>query len=171
MVDHTHWESQIARVLNFSFTEDYVYWGNDYGTNHSLNRVARNEETGVIDPSTRVKLAELNKLQSTYATILTHSPAGILLLDRVDPEFSHRTDELEIQFWSFDHERLHILSKLKRLSNKQDETFGFRCKAYTLNQGIYDTRLAVGFGNAYPNLLDIEGNNDEGRKTMFLEIF
>jgi len=167
--DTIGWEEQIARLVGFAFTKDYVYWGNDYGTNHSLNRVSR-DVNGIIDPATRVKLAELIKNQSTYTTAVLHSPPGILMYDRVDAYFAGNTDELTLDFWSFEDEKIHTLTTFKRDPSKVNTVFGFRCKTYSLYQGIYDTKMMVGFG-VYPNWLDMPYNENERRVSVTLDVY
>lgn len=168
LVDGFTWESQVARVLNFVFTEDYIYWANDYGTNHCLNRIKR-DSNGVIDVSTREKIAELNKNQSTYATCLLHSPGGILMLDNVDGAFAGGTNKLDVEFWSFADEKLHTLATLERKEGESGH-FGFRCKTYTLYQGIYDLRIATGFGY-FKNKMAIPHNGAKERTTLLLDVY
>ena len=166
--DGTVWASQVGRVLNFAFTKDYIYWGNDYGTNHSLNRLTRGSDN-IMDISSYVKLAELNKNQSTYATCYLENPHGILTLDRVDTAFASKTNKLYIQFYSLETNELYNLKQLTRLSTKSSY-FGLRCKCFTLTQSIYENRIAMGFDSKAPNWIDMQGNENEGLTTIFIEI-
>lgn len=165
----TEWTSQVARVLNFAFTKDYIWWANDYGTNHSVNRVAR-AKSGVADKSTHEIVAELNKSQSTYATALLTYPRGILMLDRVDTAFASSTNKLTVQFYSFDDGKVHDLRTFTRMTNSPNNFFGFRCKVYTIRQSPYDTRIGVGWDNGAPNWIDMEGNSGNALWTVFLDI-
>ncbi len=166
--DGTLWDSQVARVLNFVFTEEYIYWANDYGTNHCLSKLSR-DENHIIDISTYEKLAELNKLQSTYATCYMEYPKGLLMCDRVDLAFSDKTDTLSIQFYDFETKKVYGLKRFKR-QPWHDKFFGLRCKCYTLRQSPYEKRMAMGFDSSAPNWLDIAGNEDEDLSTLVFEI-
>ena len=53
------WEEHICRIINFIFTDEYIYFATDHGTNHCLNRIKRNSGTGIIDISSREKLTDL----------------------------------------------------------------------------------------------------------------
>lgn len=163
------WTSQTARVLNFAFTKDYIWWANDYGTNHSVNRVAR-AQSGIADKSTHEIVAELNKSQSTYATALLEYPRGLLMLDRVDTAFSSSTNKLTVQFYSFDDGKVHDLRTFTRKTNSPNNFFGFRCKVYTIRQSPYDPRIGVGWDYGAPNWIDMEGNADNALWTAFLDI-
>nr|DAG14857.1 MAG TPA: Ig-like domain protein [Caudoviricetes sp.] len=171
--DGTVWDSQVARVLNFVFTKDFIYWANDWGTNHSLNRIKRNSDTNVIDISTYEKLTELNKAQSTYATCYLNYPNGILMLDRTEKTLTNsmKPSILQIQFYSFDDEKLYNLKTLSIINSQNNVSFGFRAKCATLYQGIYDNRIAVGFDKKYPFNVELEGNESMGRTSLLLTIF
>ena len=166
--DGTVWDSQVARVLNFVFTEDAIYWANDYGTNHCLSKIVRNSNN-IMDISTYEKLAELNKNQSTYATCYLENPKGILMCDRVDTAFAPLTNKLHIQFYSFDDETVHELRTFKRMEN-YNSYFGLRCKCYTLRQSPYDKRIGMGFDSSAHNWIDMFGNEEEGMTTLLFEI-
>ena len=170
IVNGAVWGSQINRVLNLVFTKDYIYWANDYGTNHGLYRLPRDANGKMNVSVAPTKLSDLNKNQSTYATIMLHEPNGLLMLDRVDIAFSGNTNKLDISFWSFDDNQLYILDTLTRRADAPSNEFGFRCKAYTLNQGINDKRIIVGFGE-YANRLDLPWNDNGRRTTLALEIY
>lgn len=171
--DGTVWDSQVARVLNFVFTKDYIYWANDWGTNHSLNKIKRNSDTNVIDISTYEKLAELNKSQSTYATCYLNYPNGILMLDRTEKKLTNsiKPSILQLQFYSFDDEKLYNLKTLSIINSQNNVSFGFRAKCATLYQGIYDSRIAVGFDKKYPFNVELEGNENMNRTSLLLTVF
>lgn len=163
------WDSQTARMLNFAFEKDYVYWGNDYAVNHSVNRVSR-LQSGVIDINSHERVAELNKLQSTYATIHLDYPRGLLFLDRVDTAFSTQTNELHVEFFSFDDEHVYDLMTIKRSADAEELMFGFKCKSYTNRQSPYDPRIGVGFDIGSKNFMDLTGNENFALWTLFLEV-
>jgi len=168
IVDITkEWPSQVARVLNFIFTKDYIYWANDYGTNHGLYRLPRDSEGKMDVSNPPTKLCDLNPNQSTYATCYMHSPHGLLMLDRVDTAFAENTDTLDVCFWSFKENKLYTVAKIKRRS--ESGVFGFRCKAYTLYQGLYDKRMIVGFEENFNNM-DMIYNDSGRRTTVTLEV-
>ena len=171
--DGTVWDSQVARVLNFIFTKDYIYWANDWGTNHSLNRIKRSSNTNVININTYEKLTELNKAQSTYATCYLNYPNGILMLDRTEKTLTNsmKPSILQIQFYSFDDEKLYNLKTLSIINSQNNVSFGFRAKCATLYQGIYDNRIAVGFDKKYPFNVELEGNENMNRTSLLLTVF
>lgn len=164
------WGSQVNRVLNLVFTKDYIYWANDYGTNHGLYRLPRDANGKMNVAVAPTKLCDLNPNQSTYATILLHEPSGLLMLDRVDAAFAGNTNKLDVEFWSFADNKKYVLDTLIRRSDSPTNEFGFRCKVYTLNQGLNDKRIIVGFGeNA--NRIEMPWNNSGRRTTLALEVY
>lgn len=169
LIDGTAWESQIARIVCMDFEEDYIWWANDWGTNHSMNRASR-LQNGVVDISSRERVAELNKDQSTFAIVRFNYPSGLLVLDCVETG-ANTTDTMYVEFYSFDDGKVHTVKTIKRLANSTDNVFGFRCECYTLRQPPTDTRIGLGFGTYFYNRMDIDGNNtDLHLWTLFLDI-
>lgn len=163
------WPSQVMRSCNLAFTENYVYWGNDNRANHGLYRLPRTVG-GLIDTSAPpTKLADLNDVQSTYATVLLDRPKGILLLDRVDaiPGVESITT-LDVEFYGFASGTIQTIETIARRADKTS-AFGFRCKTYTLEQGT-DDRIFVGFDNTYPNDMDLPGNAGGALTTLALTV-
>lgn len=163
------WPSQVGRTCGLIFTEDYVYWANDNATNHGIYRLPR-AQNGLIDfTGPPVKLAALNPNQASYATILLDRPAGLLILDRVDALAAATVGTLEVEFYEFATGTLHSVATIDR---RPDATgaFGFRCRAYVLHQGRYEDRVLVGFGDDYPNNMDLPGNEGSRRTTLALRV-
>lgn len=161
---------QKYRTLNFVFTEDYIYWGVDKAsTDHALYRIGR-DESGLPDFSTITKLADLPSWQATYATVLMHSPSGLLMLDRVDTdELATAHPVLEVYFWDFKDSRLYKVVEIPNSSEFPNKAFGFRAKCITLAQGMYDTRIIVGF-NEYANFMGLPYNENARDATLALEL-
>lgn len=88
------WGSQVLRLVNFVFTEEYIYFAVDNETNHCLNRLSRDSGTGVIDISSRTKLCDLPANQATNSICLVERPYGLFGYDR--------TQESPVLCWFFD---------------------------------------------------------------------
>lgn len=169
LLEGTSWLSQTARLLNYAFDKDYIWWANDYGTNHSINRVSRTQ-SGLIDINSHEVVIDLDGDQSTYATIFLSNPHGLLMIDRVDTAFGEHTNELTMQFYSIDDGNLYNLKSFKRMENSPNNYFGFRCKCYTLRQSPYDPRIGVGFDVGSLNYVEMNGNENNSLWTIFFEV-
>lgn len=164
------WPSQVGRTCSLAFTEDYVYWGNDWVTNHGLWRLPRLAGGPVDFSAPPTKVVSLNAKQSTYSTILMENPRGILFLDRVDSVSASTTGTLDVEFYDFDSDTLHTVATIPRRSDLGAVPFGFRCLTYTLQQGPYDDRIVVGFDAAYPNGMELPWNEGGRRATLALRV-
>ena len=77
-----------CRVLNYVFTDEYVYWSSDASASnyHYLFRIKRNEE-GLLDFDTVEDWIHLGDVTSaTYGTILLEELNILVILDRQDAE-------------------------------------------------------------------------------------
>ena len=141
------------RLLNFVFTEDYIYWATDSGvTDHSLFRASRGTD-GVLDVGTIEDLYRFDTRAATYAVALIDSPPGLLILNRWDITTA---EPLDIYFWSFETNSMHIIDSLNALDDVPT-TFGFRNDAVSWYPSPNEKRIVVGFGR-YPNDIEILGN-------------
>lgn len=160
---------QNARVCNLIFTKDFIYWASDEPTAHVLNRVGRVVDSGngfrYGDFSNIVKLTDLPAQQASYGTLLLHNPPGLLMMDRFDDYIEGR--KLQVPFWSFDTNSLHIIKEVSPhpqaiYDGLVFSGWGFRPNAYQKYQGLNDKRIVMGFDHTHPNysnLMDVLDNN------------
>ena len=161
------YEEHCLRTINFIFTKDYIYWATDHGTNHTLNKVSRNAETGIIDTSTRVKLADLPYGQATNSLCYVESPNGLFLFERIDTGYpSYYSSPIKVLFWSFERERLETLIELKQL---KADWGGHRGKCYFNYTNGAEPRPAMGFADNTRCPFDLIGS-DENIGTIFYEL-
>lgn len=160
------WEEHIARCINFIFTKDYIYWATDHGTNHCLNRISRNSTTGVIDPSSREKLADMPFGQATNSTCYVESPHGLFMFERIDTGDEYASlygTGIHHQFWSFDSEKMIDAGYLGLTNNSWG---GHRGKCYTNYTTGQEAHPAMGYSEDSPCVFDIIGASD-GLGTIF----
>ena len=77
---------KMFRLLNFNFTEDYVYWSSDSSTEHAILRCERDADGG-FDPESMTILATLPQLTgnpATYGTVLYEDLGLMVLMERCD---------------------------------------------------------------------------------------
>lgn len=125
------WEEHIGRVINFCFTKDWIYWANDHGTNHCLNKIARGDD-GLIDPTTRVKICDLRFAQACNSTCLVDQPRGLFLFERIDTggEYTqYYNTGFDSYFYDLENEELKVLSHIN--FNTSAGWGGNRGKCYT----------------------------------------
>lgn len=148
-----------ARVLNFIFTENKVYWATDSFKKdmHFLFEVGR-DENGYADFSNITELAKLPVGQATYVLCLIDKPNGLLMLDRYDNPSS---EPMKVYFWSFETEKLHQIHTIYPLNGKVTNV-GFRAEATNFYQAINDKRIVSGFGYR-PNENEGLGNSEDDR--------
>lgn len=163
------WEEHICRCINFIFTKDYIYWSTDHGTNHCLNRIARNASTGVIDVSTRKKLADLPFGQATNTLCYVENPHGLFMFERIDTGSEYTPlygTGIHHQFWSFDTETLIDAGYLGLTNNSWG---GHRGKCYTNYTSGQELHPAMGYSEDTPCVFDIIGAST-GLGTIFYDL-
>ena len=162
------WEEHTARMVNMVFTKDYIYWANDHGTNHTLNRIQRDSDTGIIDISTREKLADLPFAQACNSVCLVESPNGVFMYERFDVDAEYQpyfTGYVKILFWSIAEERLYTVITLPL---KEGETWGgCRGKCYINYTSGQENRPAMGFADNTRCAFDLVGAGDNIGTIMF----
>ena len=147
-------DGQPLRCINFIFTEDYIYFATDHGSNNTLNRIRRNSN-GLIDLSTREVLAELPYGIAVNSLCFIESPNGLFLFTRIDTGFeSEYSKDVPILFWSFKDNKLITLISLKKTGN---DWGGHRGKCYSNYTNGQETRPAMGFALNTPNVFDLVG--------------
>jgi hypothetical protein len=74
------------RLLNFNFTEDYVYWSSDSYSQHAVLRCERNGVNGFAPDSVRVllEIAPTSSQAATYGTVLYPEYKIMVLMERLD---------------------------------------------------------------------------------------
>lgn len=161
-----------CRVLNFVFKEDKIYWATDSGKIdfHFFFEVPRDPITKVPDFSAIKELYKFkNKSaqQATYATVAIEEPNGLLFLDRYD---NPTVEPMEIYFWSFETNSMHILDHLNPVEGVA-AMFGFRVEALNWYQSTgKDKRIVMGYGHP-PNDNALLGNKINNRiNNLALEI-
>jgi hypothetical protein len=162
------WEENTLRCINFVFTKDYIYWATDKGTNHSLNRIERDNISGVFDLDTRLKLCDLPEGRATNSICYTDKPKGIFMYDRVDIGFDSFYDKgFDVQWWSINGEELQTLVHVDLLS----ETWGgHRGKCYVNYASGAEPRPAMGFSVDTPCIMDIPCIAPSNVGTVFYEL-
>ena len=162
------WEEHTARMVNMVFSKDYIYWANDHGTNHTLNRIQRDSDTGIIDISTREKLADLPFAQACNSVCLVESPNGVFMYERFDVDAEYQpyfTGYVKILFWSIAEERLYTVITLPL---KEGETWGgCRGKCYINYTSGQENRPAMGYADNTRCTFDLVGAGDNIGTIMF----
>ena len=77
---------KLFRLLNFNFTEDYVYWSSDSSTEHAILRCER-DVNGGFDADSMTILATLSQITgnpATYGTVLYEDLGLMVLMERCD---------------------------------------------------------------------------------------
>ena len=154
------WEEHVCRTINFIFTEDWIYWAVDHGTNHNLNRIARNSQTGIIDTSTREKICDLPFAQGTNSICYVESPHGLWFFDRIDKGTEYEEyygTSVKLLFYNLDTKTLEEVGCIG-LTN--DSWGGHRGKCYTNYTNGQEARPAMGFSYDTPCVFDIIGESD-----------
>lgn len=82
--DDYDWPEHTLRTINFIFTPDYVYWATDHGVNHTLNRIKRDEGSGVLNLVTYEKICDLPFAQACNTLCYTDCPRGLFMYERID---------------------------------------------------------------------------------------
>lgn len=161
------WESSTARCCNLIFTEDYIYWGSDYGENHSLNRIARGSN-GIIDPSTRKKLCDLPYGYATNSICYVEHLNALFCYDRVDGYTRFESlygKPLSVNIWLIDFNALVEVAKLPT----KNEWGGHRGKCYVNYTSGQNPFPALGFSADTPTIFTFIGAS-AGLGTLFYDL-
>ena len=150
------YEEHITRIINFIFTKDYIYFATDHGTNHCLNRVAR-DNNGIIDVSSRVKLCDLPEGHATNSLCYSHAPKGIFMYDRIDTGYTeHYGEDLPLQFYDLRTNTLKTITTLNLITN---EWGGCRGKCYINYTNGNQPYPAMGYGTEAYCQFDLANSN------------
>lgn len=134
-------QRKYARVLNFVFTKDKVYWANDDSL-HGFYSIDRDANSVPIF-SNITELYDLTGNPPTYVNCLIDDPNGILILDRWD---GATTQSLKVHFWHIPSGTMHVVKEIYPTENIA-KTFGFRVEAANFYQAKGSTKIVTGFGN------------------------
>ena len=143
--------NRYARVTNFIFTKNKVFWANDDAL-HGFYSVNRDVE-GVPDFTNITTLYDLSGQPPTYVNCLVEDPYGILLLDRFDGDSA---GPLKVHFWDIKTSTMHVLKEIYPTGGVA-KTFGFKVDAVSYYQPKGSNKIVVGFGNP-KNDMDLLNN-------------
>ena len=160
------YEEHICRCINFLFTEDKVYFATDHGINHCLNSIERDADTGIIDVSSRTKLADLPEGQATNFLCYSNHPHGIFMYDRWDIGFGSPTGPIKIQFYSFDDSSLINVAEFEI----NDTWGGHRGGCYVDYLSTTMGTPAMGFDSNSPCIFKLSSPNVGKIGTIFYDI-
>lgn len=162
------WEDHVARCCNMVFTEEFIYWGSDHGENHCLNRIARDSETGIIDPTSRKKLCDLPWGFATNSICYVEHLNALLCYDRADgySKFSSIYDKpIKLLLYLIDQKTLVTLAEVP----KDNDWGGFRGKCYINYTSGQEPRPAMGFSADTPCQFKFIGASS-GLGTVFFDL-
>lgn len=174
LTDGTLWENHCARCINFIFTKDYIYWATDFGENHSLNRIQRGPD-GIIDVTTREKLANLPEGQATNSICYHEGANGIFLYERLDSTFQDRVRGYYTLFYSIGEGKLYRL-KYYTLNDKDYQDFvgttnkawgGHRGKCYLNYTNAQIPYPMMGFTVYTPCIINMIGEDNMAIGTIY----
>lgn len=158
-------EDHICRIINFIFTEDKVYFATDHGTNHCLNSIERNSQTGVLDVSTRQKLVDLPNGQATNFLCYSEFPKGIFMYDRWDIGYTSLSP-IKVQFYSLESNTLIDVAELEI----SDTWGGHRGGCYVDYLSTTMETPAMGFDTNSPCIFKLNYPNVSKIGTIFYDI-
>ena len=168
----TGWGNSLCRTINFIFTEDYIYWATDHGEaggqHHTLNRIHRDSNTGIMDLSTKEQLTLLPQLYATNSLCYVESPNGLFMYDRIDTSSSSVFGEpIKMLFWDFDSEELVEIASLKLATATWG---GSRGKCYINYTNSKEPMPAMGFSIDTPCIFDLVCDNPSNVGTIAYDV-
>ncbi len=150
-------DGQPLRCLNFIFTEDYIYFATDHGSNNTLSRIRR-DNNGLIDLTTREIMANIPYGVAVNGLCYVESPNGLLMFTRIDTGFTNQySNPVPVLFWSFKYKRLIEVASLKKTSATWG---GHRGKCYSNYTNGQEPRPAMGFAANTPCMFDLNGGSE-----------
>lgn len=151
-----------CRLLNYIFTEDYVYWATDSPTNryHYLFRTQR-DENGVIkigdaEELTQLEQPESGMLLATYGLCYLKLLNVFVLLERVD---GGGYSWMPIRMWDISSNKLLNIGEIKSVSGEA-LNIGFRCQYLELYPKDFSIICGYNDHSSYRNYNKILGNKD-----------
>lgn len=160
------YEAHICRCINFLFDKNKIYFATDHGTNHCLNSVERDPSTGVINVSSRVKVADLPSGQATNFLCYSNFPKGIFMYDRWDIGFGAPSGPIKIQFFSFETMSLIDVAEFEL----SDTWGGHRGGCYVEYLNTTQEHPAMGFDANSPCIFVLNNPNVSKIGTIYYTI-
>ena len=162
-------DTQQLRMIGLVFTADGAYWGTDQSTIHYLYKAPR--QSGIPQYDSLIQLSPLAfpsggaNRQPTYTTCLMREPYGLLFLDRAEPRPDHK---LDLEFWSFEDEKLYHLGVFNRMPDEPDANnlnrHGWGNQAVTQYQSEYQKGIVCGSNSVTRRMsLDVLNNTIDKR--------
>lgn len=151
-----------CRLLNFIFTDSFVYWATDSPTDslHFLFKAERGED-GVIKVSEANELTQLlqpesGMLLATYGLSYLKTINALLLLERVDGK---GWKWMPIRLWDLNSNSLKTIGRIESVSGEA-QNIGFRCQFLELHPS--DNSIICGYNQffSYRNYNKLLGNRD-----------
>lgn len=151
-----------CRLLNFIFTDSYVYWATDSPTDslHFLFKAERGED-GVIKVSEAEELTQLlqpesGMLLATYGLSYLKTINALLLLERVD---GGGWQWMPIRLWDLNSNSLKTIGRIESVSGEK-QNIGFRCQYLELHPS--DNSIICGYNqfSSYRNYNKLLGNRN-----------
>ena len=161
------YEEHICRCINFIFAKDKIYFATDHGTNHCLNSVERDADTGIIKVDSRVKITDLPDKQATNFLCYSNSPKGIFMYDRWDIGYGSPTAPIKVQFYSLETNTLIDVTEL----DINDTWGGHRGGCYVDYLNTTMTTPAMGFDLNSPCIFALNNPDISKIGTIFYDIF
>lgn len=160
------YSNQILRCINFIFTEDYVYWATDSGTNHCLYKASRGSG-GIIDPTTKSKVCDLPSGYATNSLCYVESPKGLFMYDRVDKGFDAQYgDPVTLKFYDLSSSTLKDVVTIPLAENTWG---GCRGKCYVNYTNSRQPFPAMGFAYSERCIFDIVADNLDNIGTIIFD--
>lgn len=136
-----------CRLLNFVYTEDFIYWSSDtyYDYNHHLFRIER-DENGIMDFNTLTRLVDGMPMNpntnsnATYALVFLKKLNALVFLNYADL----RGSEINIDVWDISAGILKTAGVIKSVDGTELR-IGFRCEYVSIYP--HDNKILTGFSS------------------------
>ena len=177
LTNGSSWEDYCARNIGFIFTKDYAYWATDYGENHTFNRISRNPNTGILDISSREKLADLPYGQATNSICYVESLDGIFFYERLDSTFQDKVRGYYTLFYSLKENKLQKVNYYTLNEEDYQQSTGMSNNAWGGHRGKCYLNYAnnmiyapiMGFSVDSPCLINMIGVDNLNVGTIYYE--
>ena len=135
-----------CRLLNFIFTEDYIWWASDsHAKRHALFRASRTAD-GVLSESTIELVTQIPYnsdayFQATYITYYDARTQCLLFLDRYDSPYA-----VPMQLYGYDIKKGELFKTFLMKSVTGDAIhIGFRCECSSFYNGLANNGITLGW--------------------------
>lgn len=146
---------KLFRLLNFNFTEDYVYWSSDSSTEHAILRCER-DANGGFDTDSITILATLEQRTgnpATYGTVLYEDLGLMVLMERCDATAA----SMLFRAYDFTDGQVKTITTINTTGGV-NKYIGFRTEytEFETEDGVI--RIGYGSNSKYRNVNAICGN-------------